>query len=188
MPRLLPLTKAEVYYKHKKIIPRVIMSATEKKETIYGAQALNIQLPSHLRKQTEDYDIFSPTPKKSATETEKALDKAFKGNYFYVEPAKHPGTFKVKSRVTLSGVADYTKPEQRIPYRTIGGRRYVKLSYVKKHIAKTLKDPEAKFRWEKDKEALQRIKIYEQLKQAKIMARRKAKKDDFGFSLRDINF
>jgi len=103
------------FIKIKRKISKVVLSKTGNKEIIYGARALNKRFPPFLDKHTTDFDIFSPTPKKDAKETEKALDKSFGGNYFYVELAKHPGTFKVKSRINKEGYADYTKPTQEIP-------------------------------------------------------------------------
>jgi len=153
------------YYKKKNKVNTIIRSTAKKrKQIIYGARALNAYFPPHLDKHTEDWDIYSNTPRKAAVRTEKRLDRAFGGDFFYVEPAQHPGTYKVKSRVTRSGVADYTRPERKIPYETIRGKRYVALSHVKKHIKKTLKDPSASFRWDKDREALQRIELYEKYK------------------------
>jgi len=167
------LKKVEYFHRNKKRISKVILRKTGKKEIIYGARALNKQFPPFLDKPTQDFDIFSPTPKKDAKQTEKALDKEFKGDFFYVEPAKHEGTYKVKSRINNEGYADYTKPEKKIPSRKIGKHRYVKLSYVKKHIKKTLKDPEAKYRHDKDRDALNRIRIYEKLKKKKPVRKKR---------------
>jgi len=161
------LERVKHFHKHKKKIARVVLSKTGKKEVIYGARALNKRFPPFLDKHTTDFDIFSPTPKKDAMETERALDKSFGGDYFKVEAAKHPGTYKVKSKINKEGYVDYTKPDEEIPSDKIGKHRYVKLDYVKKHIKKTLKDPEAKFRHDKDKDALNRIEVYEKLKKAR---------------------
>lgn len=161
------LKKVDSFYRKKKKIPNVIMGVTDSHEIIYGARALNKQLPSHLDKPTQDFDIFSPYPKKDAMQTEKALDKEFDGDYFYVEPAKHEGTWKVKAHINKEGYADYTKPEGKVPHRVIGGKKYVKLDYVKQHIRKTLKDKEAKYRWDKDRDSLNRIMVYEKMKKAR---------------------
>jgi len=67
--------------------------------------------------------------------------------------------------------SDYTKPEGKIPSEKIGGKRYVKLSHVKKTIKKTLKDPEAKYRHAKDRDALNRINIYESRKKKRAPSR-----------------
>jgi len=158
------LKKVETFHRKKKNIPKVVRRTIGNKEIIYGARALNKRFPPHLDRHTTDFDVFSPTPKKDAIQTEKALDKHFGGDYFEVKPAQHPGTFKVVSKINEEGYADYTKPEEKIPSEKIGGKRYVKLSYVKQHIKKTLKDPEAKYRHAKDRDALNRIQIYEKIK------------------------
>ena len=170
------IKRVEHFHKNKGKIDKVILSKTGKKEIIYGARAMNKRFPPFLDRQTTDFDIFTPTPKKDAQETERALDKSFGGNYFYVEPAKHPGTYKVKSRINKEGYADYTKPDKEIPSEKVGKHRYVKLSYVKKHIKKTLKGPEAKYRHDKDRDALNRIIIYERLRKARGKKRKPIKK------------
>jgi len=169
--------QAEKYYKKKGEAHQVIKKNIKKQgHIVYGERALNTHLPSHLDRHTEDWDVFTKTPKKTARRVERKLDKKYGGDYFYVEPARHKGTYKVKSRVTRMGVADYTKLENKVPHKTIKGVKYVKLRWVKQHIKKTLKDPKAYYRHDKDKEALQRIKIYETLKKKKAKTKAKIKK------------
>ncbi len=156
--------KLKYYKTQNKIGPIIKRNVRRRGHIIYGARALNAHFPDYLDKHTEDYDIFSKTPRKTAGRVEKRLDKHYGGDYFYVEKALHPGTYKVKSYVTKRGIADYTKPEEKIPSKKIKGIKYVKLKWVKKKIKKTLKDKESRYRWDKDREALQRIKIYERIK------------------------
>lgn len=155
------LSKVEHFHRQKPKISRTILSKVDDKEIIYGARALNKRFPPFLDRHTVDFDIYSTHPRKDARETEKALDKAFGGDHFYVKPAIHPGTFKVKAHANEETYADYTKPKERIPYDRIGGKKYVKLSFVKTRIRKTLRDPESKYRWDRDKDSLNRILIYE---------------------------
>lgn len=161
------LKKVRMFHENKKHISKIVLKKVNRDEIIYGARAHNKQLPKKLRVQTEDYDIFTNNPKKEAKELERALDKKFNGNYFEVKAAIHPGTYKVKSRINGVGYADYTKPTEKIPFRKIGGKKYIKLSYVKKHIKKTLKDPTASFRHDKDRDTLNRIKLSETKKPKK---------------------
>ena len=158
------LKKVETFHRKKRNIPKVVLSTIGKKEVIYGARALNKRFPKHLDRQTTDYDVYSPTPQKDARQAERRLDKHFGGDYFHVKQAQHKGTYKVVSKINGEGYADFTKPEQKIPADKIGGKRYVKLSHVKKTIRKTLKDPESKYRHAKDRDALNRILIYEKIK------------------------
>ena len=162
-----PLRKTEHFHKNKKQIPRTIKSKIDDHEIVYGARALNKRFPSFLDTPTTDYDIYTPYPKRDARETERALDKKFGGDYFFVEPAQHPGTVRVRSHVDGEVYADYTKPEEPVPSERIDGVRYVKLTYVKKRIHKILDDPSASYRHNQDKDALNRIKIYEKMKKRK---------------------
>jgi len=166
--------QALAYYKNKERTNQIILQNIKNKgHIVYGARALNAHFPKHLDKHTEDWDVFSKTPAQTARRVEQKLDKKYGGDYFKVEPAQHPGTWKVKSTVTSQGVADYSQAEGSVPSKKIGGVSYVKLVWVKKQINKTLKDKESKYRWERDKEAMQRIKLYEKYMQRKKPTRRR---------------
>ena len=160
---MLTIEQIKEYHRRKGGVRKVILSKTGNKEIIYGQVALNKHFPPFLDKHTDDVDIFSPTPQKDAGQTERALDKHMGFNAFETEAAQHPGTWKVRSRVTRSGIADYTQPTEKIPSKRIGKHRYVQVGYVKQHIKKTLKDPEAKFRHDKDRAVLDKIRVYESL-------------------------
>ena len=162
--RSVPLKKVKHFHRQKHKIPKIILGKVDKKEIIYGARALNKRFPKFLDKPTQDYDIFSTHPKKDAREAERALDKGLRGDHFFVKPALHPGNFKVIAHVTNEGYADYTKPDETIPFDIIDGKKYVKLGHVKKTIRKTLADPESAYRHSKDRDALNRILIYEKMK------------------------
>jgi len=138
-----------------------------KKKVVYGAQSVNEWLPDYLEKFTEDWDIYSHTPEESAKRLEKLLDEQFGGDYFEVRPAKHEGTFKVVSKVTKRGVADLTIPDKTITYQTTGGVGYATLDEQVKNIKSALADPSSEYRWDKDKETLQRINIFERLPKPK---------------------
>lgn len=88
------------------------------------------------------------------------LEKKYGGNYFTVKPAKHEGTFRIRAIVTKRVVADITLPVREIEYREVDGVNYATLDYHVKQIKRTLAIPEYSFRHGKDKETLQRIKIY----------------------------
>jgi len=162
VPSMVTKEQALKYYQDKKKYEKVILSNLKKKKHIvHGARGINAHLPPYLDRPTEDWDIFAKTPKKTATMVEKKLDKKYGGDFFDVEKGVHEGTFRLKSNVTERVVADYTKPDKKIPFKTKKGVRYATLGYFKHHIKKTLKDPDAKFRHAKDREALQRIEIHE---------------------------
>lgn len=161
------LKKVRRFHENKKKIPKIVLRKVNRDEIIYGARAHNRQLPKKLRVKTEDYDIYTENPKREARELERALDKKFKGDFFKVEPAQFAGTHRVKSKINGKVYADYSKAPGKVPFKKIGGKRYVKLSHVKKTIRKTLKDPTAEFRHAKDRDALNRIKLAEKLKKAR---------------------
>jgi len=169
MRRKLSVKETKRFHKKKHTIGRIIVKRTDDRETHYGARALNIRFPKYLDRHTRDFDIFTPVPKKDARETERALDRSFGGDFFYVKPAKHPGTMKVKAHATGETYADYTKTPKNLPREKIHGIYYPTLPHIKSTLRKTLRDksPEAKQRHAKDQDALNRIHIYEKNKRRK---------------------
>lgn len=136
------------------------------KDIVYGARAMNVQLPAPYQRHTKDYDIYSKSPNTRARQLERDLDKSAGGDYYYVKPALHKGTFKVmdkgfdnrKGTYDDFNVADYSKPTRKIRTVSIFGIRYAHLSERKKDAKKSLNDPMFKFRHEKDRKDLYRIK------------------------------
>lgn len=162
------------FYRNKRKIAEVIIDHVKKKKHIlFGARSLNAHFPRFLDKPTVDYDILVErgNPKKVATRLEKKLDKKLGGNFFIVEKAKHPGTYKVKRVLGKEGIIDVSKAKEKVPTDKIGGVRYSKLSFEKDKVKQSLSDPESKFRHDKDRERLERIRIFESLKK-KVIRRR----------------
>lgn len=136
----------------------------KKKNILYGGKAMNIHLPSHLDRPSKDYDVYSKNPKRSAKALERDLDKFYRGDLFETKRAKYKRTYKVINKVTGGTVADFTKPEKRVPYQVSPeGIKYAKLQYIKAKLIKILKDPKYKFRHKQDRDALRRIQIYEKV-------------------------
>lgn len=154
----------KAYYLNKQEVDSVVLGQVRKnKSVVYGARALNYRMPSYLKKHTVDYDIYSKKPEKAARELEKRLDKKFGGDYFRVEKAQHPRTWKVKSNVTEKTVVDYTVPPGRSSYdSSMDGVNYMKLQQIKRKLQKILRQKDKEFRHKKDREALRRIKVYEE--------------------------
>ena len=153
------LKRTKTFYRNKDDIPKIILKRTGKAEVIYGARAINKYLPDYLKVYTDDYDIYAKNPKKEAREVEKALDKHFGGNYFKVEPAQHPGTFRVKSRIDGKTYADYSPMPKKVNSKKIRGKNYITIEQLKKQKRKTLRTPTAKFRHTKDRDALNRLNL-----------------------------
>ena len=169
------IKEAEKYYKKDKrgkLVDKVIMKELKgKEEIVYGARSINAVVPAWLKKHTDDWDIYTTDdPKVVAGKMEKALDKRYGGNYFSVAPAKHEGTYKIKSRVTGREIADVTIKENEVEHRKIGGINYATLDYQVEKLKSALSKEDAKFRHDRDKEALQRIQVYN-----KIVKKKKTK-------------
>jgi len=147
------------FHKKKNMIPKVILSQTEKHEIIYGEQAVKKQVPKYLHRPTQDFDIYTPTPLEDARETEKALDKRFGGDYFKTIPGKNPGTFRVVANANNESYADYTQPKEKVPYKNIDGKKYATLGYMLKKSNQIINDPMSSYRHNKDMDTINRIKI-----------------------------
>jgi len=129
---------------------------------LYGAQAVNMQLPKYLHTPTEDWDITTESnPETEAKDIERALDKRYGHNYFEVIPAVHKGTYRVRSIMTGDIVADISISDKDVPYKSINGIKVATLDYQVSNILKSLSDKESQFRHTKDLETLQRILIDE---------------------------
>lgn len=150
----------KMFHKKKHLIPTIIKGTIGKQEIVYGEHALKIRFPKYLERPTNDYDVLSRTPMKDAIQAEKALDKKFGGDFFFVKQAEHEGTFKVVAYANQEGYADFTKLEKPVKYDTIKGIKYMSLDEEIKNRKKSLQNPEFSFRHPKDKDALNRIKIY----------------------------
>lgn len=174
----LTLKEKERFFKNKKKVGTVIINLVKKRGLIlFGQKATNRQLPKDLRKDTEDYDIFSPTPKKSARRIERKLDKKLKGNFFFVKKVKFGGTYKVISKIGNKGVVDVGEKKPNVTTVTRKGVKLATLEFQKQQIRKSLADKDSSFRHPKDREVRSRIKIAEarkKSKRTKTKSRRKA--------------
>lgn len=136
----------------------ILNLAAKRNQVVYGAQSTNHNLPSHLRKDTIDYDILTKQPEKSANELVSKLNKEYGKEKFKVIPAKHPGTFKVKDIDTNETIADYTRTTKKPNSNNDLGVKYANLSYSEKKLKGMLKSEASSFRHDKDFDTLNRIK------------------------------
>jgi hypothetical protein len=172
------LKKVAKYYKKDqrgKLADKVIMKELKGSgEIVYGARSVNAVVPSFLKKHTEDWDIYTDDdPRIVAHKIEKALDKRYGDNFFSVAPAKHEGTYKIKSRVTDKEVADVTFQEDDVEHRKVGGINYATLDYQVTKLRAALAKEEAKYRHDRDKETLQRILVFNEYVKEKKKPKRK---------------
>ena len=167
----LPKLKLGNPYKKFFITPKientVLSQAKKEKNIVYGGRSIKKQIGLFGR-YTEDWDLFATKPKSSALKTEKKLDSHWGSDHYYTKPATHPGTWKVMSKGKDGrkktkddyGVADYSRmPRPKPKFVMINGVRYRKLSQEKKAKYKSLKDKEMKFRHQKDRGDVERIKV-----------------------------
>lgn len=155
----------------------ILRQAKKNKSIVYGARALKANM-GFLGRPTQDYDVFSKTPKKSARQLQRSLDKQAGGDYHYSQRSKyHPKTVKVnhigkdgiKGTKDDVGIADYSPiPRPRPKTNRVEGIHYVKLSETKKDKLKSLRDPKYQFRHNKDKNDLHRINTFKKTFRGKI--------------------
>jgi len=133
---------------------------------VYGARAMNKQLLQPFRRKTNDWDIFSNTPRKSSMQLKTVLNRNAGTRHYYNKPALFKGTYKVKS-VGDDGVkgteddkevADYSKIPRGAKTITSDGIKYIKMNNIVKDRYKSLRDKESKFRHAKDRADLDRIR------------------------------
>lgn len=159
------------FYKNQSVANAIIKSEIRRRQwTVHGARSTNAALPDFLDKPTRDWDVFVKNPKKAAAILEKSLDKRFGGDFYGVkkgESVKVP-VRKVFSKITQESVVDFAKSSRAVPTTNVEGIKMATLGYTKEHIKRTLKDPGAMFRAQKDRETLQRIKLFETMRGKKF--------------------
>ncbi len=144
----------------------IIDNLRKTKNILYGARAMNAQLPFMFYRHTKDYDIYSKKPRISALRLEKLLDESAGNDVYYTKQALHKGTYKVidkghdniKGTRDDFGIVDFTKPLRKIRTITINDVRYAFLSERVKDARRSLREPEFAYRHEKDRRDLWRIK------------------------------
>jgi hypothetical protein len=165
------LEKMKRYLLLKRLIPKIVRRTikVEDGEIIQGERSLEAQLPDRYKRETVDYDAYSPVPKQSARETEKELDWEFGGDYFSVRPGVHKGTYKVVSNIDGESYADYTRPSEKVYATKIGDTKYTTLKFELMKAMRILKSKQYAYRHQKEKNKIRRITsaLKEQLKNPK---------------------
>jgi len=107
-----------------------------------------------------DFDVFSMTAFEDLKEFAKILKKNGLSK-IEIKRAKHDNTWKLY--VNFLQVADFTVPENPIPYKVIGGIRYATVDFLKAGLYKASADASGGyFRWLKDAKRLEKLKYAEQ--------------------------
>lgn len=145
-------------------VPQIVRDqARRERSIVHGAQSINAQVLPFLRRPTRDYDLFETNPRMSALRLERRLDREAGGNEYRVIPGQHRGTFKVKRIATDTTVADYTRPEVRVPTRMLDGMTYSTLGFEAKRKRVILAKREFAYRHEKAQQDLNRIRLNRKL-------------------------
>lgn len=143
------------------VIRETVLDTSQRKGAIlYGSRAYNMQVPSHLRKKTTDYDILTKKPKKSAQEVAEVLRRRL-GKTVDVVKGSHKGTYRVK--IDNEVVADYTQLKKKPKTKKIWGIEARDIKSIKKSTQRLVKNPKAEYRKEKDLNTLERINELERL-------------------------
>ncbi len=166
------MTKEKFFERNKNLVNRFVRGRLAKTgRTVHGTRATNVQLPRFLeRKPTVDWDVFAKNPKKAATNMEKFLDKKFKGDFFDVKEGvtKRLKVHKVFSNVDGKTRVDFSIPDRRVQTIT---KRSVKFATLKDQVEKAksnLRDPTKRFRADKDRSLVERVRIFEELRSKKL--------------------
>jgi len=168
------IRKSVADYQRKKVI---LSQAKKKKEVVYGAQAMNVQVPIQLRRPTDDFDMYSKKPGVSAKALKRKMNALSGFKNYYVKPAQHPGTWKVmdigydlrKNTEDDFNIADYTKPAKKPRTTKVKGVHYVKLNSIIADKKASLRDPAYSFRHQKDQSDLNRMVAAKRLMEKKKM-------------------
>ena len=94
-------------------VSRLLRQARNEGAVIYGAHAVNKLVGPKFRRETYDYDVYSPHPLKHAKQLEQSIDRGTNSDLAYVEQTSYPhgGTkkklYRVKTRFNEGVEADY---------------------------------------------------------------------------------
>lgn len=157
MSKLLNVAK-NIDYDDIRIRNIILNTAQEKDQIIYGARAINTQVPTYLRRKTKDYDILTKKPKKSAEEIAKRLRNLL-DKKVTVEKALHKGTYKVK--VNGKSIVDYTQLKRKPKTVNILSNKYYSVKSIRRNLQRSTKKSSNEYRLKKDLGSIDRIKELE---------------------------
>ncbi|KKN07816.1 hypothetical protein LCGC14_1063090 [marine sediment metagenome] len=163
--------KRRKFERNQPAIRRAVISSIGRKGGIlHGARAQNAQLPRFLERKTKDYDIFVRRPQIRAKALEMKLDKLFRGDFFRVKKGKSKviSVSKVVDNINNESIVDFARPSRKVTTKVISGIRVATLKDQKDRAIKNLTDPNARFRRDKDREFLERIREFEKLRGRKL--------------------
>ncbi len=163
--------KRRKFERNQPAIRRSVLSSIQRKGGIlHGGKAQNAQLPRNLERKTKDYDIFVRNPNIRAKALERKLDSLFRGDFFHVKKgiSKVLPVSKVISNITGKGIVDFARPNRKIQTKVVSGIRVATLKDQRDKAIRNLTDPNARFRRDKDREFLQRVREFESRRGRKL--------------------
>lgn len=157
--------KRKLFKRNRKVVNRVVRGFLAKRKVgiVHGVRATNAQLPRNLNRKTRDWDVFVNHPQLRARQLERKLDKKFNGDFFDVKMGiGSPGirVWKVKSNVTGEGFVDFATSDRNVPSIPKRGVQFATLADQVKKAKENIKNPELKFRREKDLDLIRRVKKF----------------------------
>ncbi len=162
------MTRDNFLKRNKGVINRVIRTRLAKtKRIIHGTRAQNAQLPRFLeRKPTIDFDVFARNPDLAAHGMERALDKKFRGDFFGIRKGitERLKVRKVFAKKTGQTVVDFSIPDRVVTTKAIRGKRFATLKDQFEKAKDNLRKPELKFRADKDRSLVRRVREFERLR------------------------
>ena len=162
-----------VYYGRKKVIRKNVKKSNS---IIYGGEAIKQHIGIYARN-TQDIDILTAKPKKEANQLQRRLDKVAGGNFYYSKQSKfHKQTFKIghigadRKKGTRDDIwiADLTKPDRRHKVKRMQGIKFVTLPEILKDKRRAIKDPMFRFRHEKDRDDIKRIRFAQSMRRLRL--------------------
>lgn len=161
--------KKKLFKRNRPIVNRVVRGFLGKNKIgiVHGARSTNEQLPRMLQRKTIDWDIFVKRPQARARQLERKLDKKFGGDFFHVKKGMgSPGVevWKIKSNVTEEGFVDFANTKRNVPSIPKRGVQLATLNDQKRIAQQNIRNPELKFRREKDLDLIRRINKFQKIK------------------------
>ena len=144
----------------------------KKRNIIYGAKAMNANLPGYMARYTTDYDIWSRKPTRDVVGMERTLERRRPTtDDYYIRRTAIPGkddyygygkkVYRIVDKETEEVVVDYSNPpDDPNLSHTVRGIQYQTLAHQKMRLQVILADPAMKFRHEKAQRDLNRINNY----------------------------
>lgn len=143
--------------------PIIVEHLKNKDRVVYGARAMNAQLPKEYRRPTEDWDVKTQNARQFAYTLEAELEELDVRDNFKVEMLPVRGenwnVFRVIHKATGKSLVDVSVPEgpSLPPYVIIDEIKYKTLEAIKESKLEDVRDPEKRYRRRKDLQDVRRI-------------------------------